>query len=276
MPRRHERAGRAARPRVDVLVVAPRRPVDVPGAELERDVAGGVREIPADDSADVVPGRGDRRDVDELARQVVDAAQQDERDRSAPALELGCDVARAQRRLTLARPQPHDRRRRVEAVLARLRGDRVRVRGEGRVLDHDAIALGRRPVERGHQQVEVHGQRVHRHHFLRLRSDEARERRAQLVGRGQPGPLALEPALHGETGPGLELRRHRAGRRARLETQRVAGEVGPLAALDACPGRRAEIGPPRGVGRIARERLRLGEEIGRHGGHDTEVPAAAG
>ena len=95
-------AGRAG-PGVDVLVVAPGGPVDVPRAQLERHVADGVREIPADDRADVVPGRRDLRDLDELAGEVVDPAEQHERDRAALPLELGDDVLGAQRGLAVAR-----------------------------------------------------------------------------------------------------------------------------------------------------------------------------
>ena len=101
-----------ARPGVDVLVVAPGRPVDAPRAELERHVADRVREIPADHRADVVRRRRHGGDVDELAREVVDAAEQHERDRSAQPLELGDDVLGAQRRLTLAGLQAHDGRAR--------------------------------------------------------------------------------------------------------------------------------------------------------------------
>ena len=46
-----EHARHGARPAVEVLVRAPRREVDVPVVQRERDVAGGVREVPAHDAA---------------------------------------------------------------------------------------------------------------------------------------------------------------------------------------------------------------------------------
>ena len=174
--------------------------------QVERHVAGRVREIPADDGADVVPCRGHGRDVEQLARQVVDAAQQDERDRAPQSLELAEDVLRAQRGLACPRSQPHDGARGVVAVVTHLRCDSVRVRGEGGVLDDDAIALGRGPVERRHQEVEVDRQRVHRDDLLDAGAHEPGERSAQPVGRRQPGVGALEPALDGEGRPGIDLR----------------------------------------------------------------------
>lgn len=47
----HEDAADRARARVEVLVRAPRRKVDAPVVQRERDVAGCVREVPAADAA---------------------------------------------------------------------------------------------------------------------------------------------------------------------------------------------------------------------------------
>ena len=55
----------------------------------------------------------------------------------------------------------------------------MRIGGEGRVLDHDAMRAARRPVERRHQEVEVDRQRVHRDHLLDAGPDEAGDRRAE-------------------------------------------------------------------------------------------------
>ena len=74
--------------------------------------------------------------------------------------------------------------RRVEAVEADLRLDRVAVGRERAGLDQDRGALGGRPVEADHHQMQVGGQRIHRHDFGRLRADEARQRFAhELVVR---------------------------------------------------------------------------------------------
>ena len=75
-----EHAGKRPRPRVQVLVRAPRSEVDVPLVQMERHVAGGVSEIPADVGAAGSPGGSDRGDVEQLAGEVVDRAEEHERD----------------------------------------------------------------------------------------------------------------------------------------------------------------------------------------------------
>lgn len=51
-----------------------------PIVQLQRDVAGSVCEIPADDASLALGRRCDGRDVEELARVVLHARQPDERD----------------------------------------------------------------------------------------------------------------------------------------------------------------------------------------------------
>ena len=78
--------------------------------------------------------------------------------------------------------------RRIEAVEAHLRFDRIAVGRKRAGLDQDRVALARRPVEADHHQVQVGRQRIHRHHFRRLRADAARPAiRARTRGRASMG-----------------------------------------------------------------------------------------
>ncbi len=73
-----ERPGDRSRTGVEVLVRAPGGEVDAPLVQRQRHVAGGVGEIPTDEGAGGLSGSGDRRDVEQLAGEVVDAAEQHE------------------------------------------------------------------------------------------------------------------------------------------------------------------------------------------------------
>ena len=112
----HEAAADGARAGVDVLVVAPHGPVDVPLVQPQHDVADRVREIEADDAALLVRGGRDVGDAEQLARVVLHAAQHHERDRVALAFDRLENVLVAQRRLTVASAQLNQRRRWIVAV----------------------------------------------------------------------------------------------------------------------------------------------------------------
>ena len=73
---RAHRAGAA----VQVLVGAPGGEVDVPVVERQLDVPRGVRQVPADDGARVMAGRGEPLDLERLAGREVDAGEEDERE----------------------------------------------------------------------------------------------------------------------------------------------------------------------------------------------------
>ncbi len=75
-----ERSGDRTRTGVEVLVRAPGGEVDAPVVQRQRHVAGGVGEVPADEGAGGLAGSGDRRDVEQFAGEVVDAAEQHEGD----------------------------------------------------------------------------------------------------------------------------------------------------------------------------------------------------
>ena len=88
--------------------------------EVERHVADCVRQVPADDGAARVTGCRDGTDVEQLAGEIVDPAEQDQRHGSRHALELADDVLGAQGRLPRPRAQPHDGFLRVIAVVTHL------------------------------------------------------------------------------------------------------------------------------------------------------------
>jgi hypothetical protein len=212
-------------------------------------------QVPADDGAGRVTGGGDRRDVHQLAGQVVDAAEQHESGVRPQSVD---DVLGPQAVLTGAGLQPDDRVLRLEPVEARLRPDGVAVGRKGRVLDDDPEPLGSRAEERDHQQVQVDGERVHHHRLTRQRADQPGSGcRQQLVVR-QPGALGVQVPFDPERGPGVEIREQLRTRRLRPEPERVAGEVRDVRGGPAVHGRYVEqLAMSRILG-VERERLGLG------------------
>lgn len=87
----HEHPRNRPRPGVHVLVRTPRREVDVPIMQPKRHVARRVCEIPTDEQALSMRVRGDGRDVEELARVVLYAGEEDERDLVGVLVDQGED-----------------------------------------------------------------------------------------------------------------------------------------------------------------------------------------
>ena len=114
------------------------------------------------------PAARDRRNVEQFAGEVVDAAEQDEGDRLTVAIEVGDNLGVA--------AEADDRFVWIEAMKGSLAADRVAVRWERRVLDDDLASLAEGPIEQHHQQVQVHGERVHRHHLDGLGTNQAGSR----------------------------------------------------------------------------------------------------
>ena len=171
----HEAAADGTRPGVQVLVAAPHREVGVRVVQRERHVADRVREVEAGDAAVRVRGARDARQVKHLPGAILHPGPQHQRDLSAVRGEARLDVRFRHGVFAGARGELEQRALRVEAVPGDLRGHRVPVRGEGAGLDEDAAALTGRTVEARQHQVQVHGERVHRHHFIRLRAGEGGE-----------------------------------------------------------------------------------------------------
>jgi hypothetical protein len=103
-------------------------------------------------------------------------------------------------------------------------------RRERAAFDDDAAPRTVGPEETHHHQVQVHGQRVHRDDFVRLRPDEAGERFAhELVVRHPRAPRA-EMAVDREVAPVFEFLGHDRRSALRLQAERIAAEVRELVA----------------------------------------------
>jgi hypothetical protein len=153
---------------------------------------------------------------------------------------------------------------------ADLRFHRVAIGRERAGFHQDHRALRGRPVEADHHQVQVHAQRVHRHHFAGQRTDHAGQLRAHQAVVGQPLRRAGEVAFHRQLAPLLHHFLHRCLRAARLQAQRVADEVGLLAAAMArnqefVAQRAQRIGGVQGNGVGAAEQVGHGRATGCNG-----------
>ena len=89
------------------------------------------------------------------------------------------------------------------------------VRGERSGLDQDGAAVPVRAIEARQQQMQIHGQRVHRHHLGRQRAAQRCELRLQLLGIADPGPAAVLVPEHRQALPVLDLRLDQGARAAR-------------------------------------------------------------
>src|SRR5712692_8069406 len=140
----HERAAGAARAGIEVLVAAPDGEVGVRIVQPEDQVPHPVGEIEAGDAPSLVRRLDERGEVERLAGEEVRRPEQEERD----------GAVQVPPRIVAARDLDDRARKSVERGVG---SDGVTVRGKGVLLDQDAVPGRRRPVERDHQQVQVHG-----------------------------------------------------------------------------------------------------------------------
>ena len=96
---------------------------------------------------------------------------------------------------------------------------------------HEDGGANRGAVEADHHQVQVGGQRVHRHHFGGLRTDHARQWFAHLLVVGHPLRVAGEMALHRLVAPFIQYLQHVRTRAAWLQPQGIAAEIDLLVVL---------------------------------------------
>ena len=110
-------------------------------------------------------------------------------------------------------------------------------------------------------QVQVGGQRIHRHHFLRQRADHPRQRIAHQFVIGHPLRLAGEMALDGFRRPLVQHLLDVGARALWLQAQRIADEIGLRAA---CVQRQVELlaEMAQRIDRVAGVRVRVGENLG--------------
>ncbi|MNI43761.1 hypothetical protein D3C73_981020 [compost metagenome] len=153
---------------------------------------------------------------------------------------------------------------------ADLRFHRMAVGGERAGFHQDHRAFGRGPVEADHHQVQVHAQRVHRHHFAGQCADHARQLRADQAVVRQPLGRPGEVAFHRQFAPLLHHFLHCSLCAAWLQAQRVADEVGLLTTTVArnqefLPQRPQRIGGIKGNGVGAAEQVGHGRATGCNG-----------
>ncbi len=223
-----EATGDRSRSAVQVLVGAPDGEIDVPVVELQRDVPRGVSEVQAGHDPVLARRRNQPRDVVAAAGVVVHAAQQEHRDLGPALAEQDLDVLVVDRCGAVARAWNQDPLLRVEAVPSELRLHGVRVRGKSRRLHDDLETPGLRAVERDHHQVQVDGQAVHRHDFVRRRPDDPGQRVADQLVVGEPGRVLLEVGVDAHRAPSVQLLLDDVDRVTRHEPERVPAEVDRL------------------------------------------------
>ncbi len=265
-----ETAADGAGARVQILVAAPNGEVGAGVVDRERHVADRMGEIEADAAAVPLRRRSVRGEVEPLARQILHAGQQNERDALALFREQRLVPLTVELEAARARPDLEQGRARIEPVPAQLRFHGVAIRREDVALDEDFVALRRGSEERREHQVQVHGQRVHRDDLVALRADELRKRRRELHVIVEPAavrgperaraaarrPRIREVTVDAQRRPTVQLGLNDAAGRSRHEAERVPAQVGK------CPpvlARQLELAAQRSelVGRV--ERARAGE-----------------
>ena len=222
----HEAAGDRSGPGVHVLVVAPHCKVGIAVVQLQRQVADRVREVETHGRAGGVPEPRDVLQVEGLSGAVLHAGPDDGREARAVFGDGAFDRGHRERAVLAVWFDFDQGLGRVETVETHLRFQRVAVGRERAGFHQQQRAFARRAVETDQHQVQVRGQRVHRHHFGRLRADHARESVAHPLVVGHPRRFAGEMAFDGF---GRPLVQHFLDVRAcalRLQAQRIADEIG--------------------------------------------------
>ena len=130
-----------------------------------------------------------------------------------------------------------------------LRLDRIGVGRKGRLFHQDLEPRFRRPIKRGHHQVQIHREAVHADHFHRLRADDPRHRLAQILVIRIPGRFGIEVRVDAERSPVIQFLFDDSSRLLRHQPERIAGEINKRIAVR--PGRQMKFlakGPERVVG----------------------------
>ncbi len=188
----HEGAGNRARAAVEVFVMAPHRKVRRHVMQAQRQVAHRMRQVepmraPCRRAARVIASRSKAWPV------VLHAGPQHQRQARAVLGDGAFDRGQRNRAVGFVRLHFHQTLGRVETMEADLSFHRVAV-GQCAGFHQDHRALRGRPVEADHHQMQVHAQRVHRHHFAGQRTDHAGQLRAHQAVVGQPLGRAGEVA----------------------------------------------------------------------------------
>lgn len=247
-------------PAVHVLVVAPRGEVDVPVVQLQRHVADGVGEVPADGDAALLGVGGDGGDVEELARVVLDAREEQQGGAGGVGVDYRENVRGGEERAVWFGGVEFDEGLRVvEVVQVQLRldgvlpapmlsaGDKKRgleykwpyvIAGEGLALNDDFVPLLGWPVETCHEQVQVCREGLHDGDFALLRAHNLGHLRLQVLLHVDPGAVVailqlLPMAVDALDCPGVEVPLHIVPRPPRLQSERVTTQVGAFVSCTA-------------------------------------------
>ena len=105
------------------------------------------------------------------------------------------------------------------------------VRRERAVLDQNLVALRGGRIEAHHEQVEVDGQPVHRHHFVGVGAGQSSKRVGEQLVVVLPCQLTGEVAFDAECGPTVDLGLDRATSTSGQGAERIAHQVDAIGKL---------------------------------------------
>ncbi len=214
-----------ARARVQVLIGAPRGKVDVPVMQRQGHVARRVREVESGNGAGGVRGLGQPLHIEQLTREIIDAAEKDECDLVRMAINRVQDVFFANQSLAIPGRDLDDGVLGIESVEPRLRLQQVTVRREHFRFTDDLVALPGRAVERDEQEVDIGRQRVHADDLRLLGADDPGHRRCQALVVAVPRIRGMKMAFDAVFCPLVEFQLDSAPHGLRLQPQRMAREI---------------------------------------------------
>ena len=192
-----------ARTGVHVFVGAPRRGVDFPVVQRQRNIARRVGEVPDHVRSNLVGCLGDPGDVEELPGAERDAGEEDAGERVPEPLDRG-DGFIGREEPCGVRGELHDRRRRVEPVHACMARRGVAVGGEGTFFGEQDRPCAMGPVEGEQEKVHVDGERVGGNHLAPVGSDDAGQGCDENLGLRGPRPIAGEVTFDRIDAPTLD------------------------------------------------------------------------
>ena len=241
--------------------MAPDREVRAAVVQLQGQVADRVGEVETDDGTGGMAEPRDLLEVEGLAGAVLHAGPQYQREALAVLVDRAFDRLHRERAVGLVGFDFDQGVLRRQATVFQLRFHRVAIRREAAGLDQDRGALDGRLVEADQHQVQVGGQRIHRHHFGRLRADHPRQRVAHQLVVGHPLRAAGEVAFDGFGRPLVQYFLDMRARALRLQTQRIADEIGLRLAV-VLRDEEFVAKTAQRIGGIARLRERVGNDFG--------------
>ena len=93
----------------------------------------------------------------------------------------------------------------IQAVVPHLRFKRILIGRKGLGFADDLIAVFGGAIKGHHEQVKVHGELVHHHHFIFLRTHDCRKLAGEDLMIRHPGFAGMKMSFHTKTGPVFQL-----------------------------------------------------------------------